>query len=114
VERDRHEQIELELAAVVRDQLSSDAVDLPGVELRYQLDALLLEQPSKALGGDRLRERAVERRREHELDLLAKSALSEVPVGEECELERRDRTLDRHVDEVHDDPPAVEPLECAL
>ena len=34
-----------------------------------------------------------------------------MPVGEEHELERRDRALDRHVDDVHDQPAAVEPLE---
>ena len=45
---------------------------------------------------------------------LADSALAQVPVGEERELERRDRALDRHVDEVHDEPAAVEVLERSL
>ena len=35
-------------------------------------------------------------------------ALVEVPVGEEAELERGDRALDRHVDDVDDEPAAVE------
>ena len=63
------------------------------------------------LGGDRLREGAVERRRVDELGAVADAALAQVPVGEEGELERRDRALDRHVDEVHDEPAAVEALE---
>ena len=39
------------------------------------------------------------------------AVLAQIPVGEEAELERRDRALDRHVDEVHDEPAAVEVLE---
>ena len=46
-----------------------------------------------------------------ELDAVADAALAQVPVGEERELERRDRALDRHVDEVDDQPAAVEALE---
>ena len=69
------------------------------------------EQPGQLLRGDRLRERAVERRRVDELDAVADAALAEVPVGEERELERRDRALDRHVDEVDDEAAAVEALE---
>ena len=41
-------------------------------------------------------------------DLVADAALGEVPVGEEAELERGDRALDRHVDHVDDEPTAVE------
>ncbi len=63
------------------------------------------------LGRDRLREAAVERRREHDLAACADSALAQVPVGEEGELDRRDRALDRHVGDVHDEPAAVEALE---
>src|SRR5215207_3850179 len=44
-------------------------------------------------------------------DTAADPALAQVPVGEEGELERRDRALDRHVDQVHDQPPAIEALE---
>ena len=44
-------------------------------------------------------------------DTAADPALAQVPVGEEGELERRDRALDRHVDQVHDEPAAVEALE---
>ena len=65
------------------------------------------------LGGDGLRERPVERRDVDELDPVADAALAEVPVGEEGELERRDRALDRHVDEVDDQAAAVEALERA-
>jgi len=62
-------------------------------------------------GGDRLRERTVEGSRIDELDPFADTALTQVPVGEEGELERRDRALDRHVDQVHDQPTSVETLQ---
>src|SRR6266699_3313696 len=62
-------------------------------------------------GGDRLRESAVERRRVDELGAAADAALAQVPIGEKGELERRDRTLDRHVDQVHDQAATVEALE---
>ena len=67
--------------------------------------------PAEVLGRDRLREGAVERRRVDELDAVPDAALAEVPVGEERELERCDRALDRHVDEVDDQPSSVEALE---
>ena len=52
-------------------------------------------------------------RREDELECgAADPALAQMPVGEEGELERRDRALDRQVDQVHDETPAVEVLEC--
>ena len=70
-----------------------------------------VEQAGEVLGGDRLGEGAVERRRVDELGAVADAALAQVPVGEEGELERRDRALDRHVDEVHDEAAAVEALE---
>ena len=60
------------------------------------------------LGGDRLGERARQRRGVDQLDPVAHPALPEVGVGEERELQRRDRALDRHVDDVHDQPAAVE------
>ena len=59
-------------------------------------------------GGDRLGEGAVERRDVGDLDGVADAALAQVPVGQEAELERRDRALDRHVDRVDDEPAAVE------
>ena len=63
------------------------------------------------LGGDRLRERSVQRCCVDELGAAADPALAQVPVGEEGELEWRDRALDRHVDQVYDQPSAVEALE---
>ena len=99
--------------AVVGDELAADAVDLAGAELGHELDLLLGEQVGEVLGGDRLGEAAVERRREHELGARADAALAQVPVGEEGELDRRDRALDRHVGDVHDEPAAVEALERA-
>ena len=44
VQRDRDEQVEVELAAVVGGELAADAVDLAGVELGHELDLLLGEQ----------------------------------------------------------------------
>ena len=113
MQRDRDEQVEVELAPVVGGELAADAVDLAGVELGHELDLLLGEQAGQMLGGDRLREGAVERCRVDELGAVADPALAQVPVGEEGELERRDRALDRHVDEVHDQAAAVEALERA-
>ncbi len=55
------------------------------------------------LCGDRLREGAVERGDVDEFDLVAHVALGEERVGEEHELERSDRALDRHLDDVHDE-----------
>ena len=60
------------------------------------------------LRRDRLREAAVERRRKDDLGPVADPPLAEVPVGEERELDRCNGTLDRHVDDVHDEPSAVE------
>ena len=69
VERHRHEQVEVELAAVVGDEPPAIRVDLARVELGHELDPLLGEQPGQVLGCDGLRESAVERRREDELDV---------------------------------------------
>jgi len=44
-----------------------------------------------------------------QLDPVPDAALAEVPVSKEGELDRGDRALDRHVDDVDRDPPAVEP-----
>jgi hypothetical protein len=55
--------------------------------------------------------KAVERRRIDEFGAAADAALAQVPVGEEGELKRCDRALDRHVDEVHDQAAAIEALE---
>ena len=114
MQRDGDEQVEVEHAAVVGGERAPDAVDLAGVELGDELDLLLGQQAGQVLGGDRLREGAVERCRVDELGAVADPALAEVPVGEEGELERRDRALDRHVDEVHDEATAVEALERSL
>ena len=43
------EQVEVELAPVVGDELAADAVDLAGVELGHELDLLLAEQPGELL-----------------------------------------------------------------
>ena len=113
MQRNRDEQVELELAFVVGDELAADPVDLPGAELRYQLDLLFLEEEREVLGAGRLGKGAVERRHVDEVRAGAHPALTQVPVREEGELERRNRALDRHVDEVHDQPAAVEPVQRA-
>ena len=108
MQRHRHEQVEVDLAPVVGDELPADTVDLADAELGHELDLLLAEQIGQVLGSDRLREAAVERRCEHDFAACADSALAQVPVGEEGELDRRYRALDRHVGDVHDEPAAVE------
>ena len=64
------------------------------------------------LRGDRLGEAAVERRREDDLGAVADAALAQVPVRQECELDRCDRALDRHVDDIHDERAALERGQC--
>ncbi len=108
VERHRDEQVEGHLAVVVAHEPSAGAVHLARRELRDEPDALGGQKAGQLLGRDRLRERAVERRDERQLDVVAHAAVVEVPVGEERQLERRDRALDGKVDEAHDDPSAVE------
>ena len=48
VHRDDDGQVERHLAFVVADQAATDTVDLAGVELGDQVDALLLEHPATA------------------------------------------------------------------
>ena len=111
VHRDDDGQVEGDLALVVADEPSAVAVDLAGVELGDQLDAALLEHPAERRRRGRLGERAVQRGDVGELDLVADAAFVEVPVGQEAELERRHRALDRHVDHVDDEPTALEAVE---
>ena len=110
MQRDGDEQVERDLALVVGDQLPADTVDLAGAELGHQLDLLLSQQVGELLGGDRLGEAAIERRRKHDLAARTDSALAQVPVGEKRELDRCDRALDRHVRDVDDQPAALEAL----
>ena len=49
VQRDRDEQVEVELAAVVGAERAADPVDLAGVELGHQLDLLLGKQARQVL-----------------------------------------------------------------
>ena len=74
-------------------------------------DALLLEQGAERPAGDRLRERAVERGDVDDLGAVAQATLGEEVVGQEGELQRGDGALDRHLGDVHDEPPAAEPGE---
>ena len=113
MQRDRDEQVEVELAAVVGGELAADAVDLARAELGHQLDLFLAEQVGQMLRGDRLGEAAVQWCREYDLAACADSAFAQVPVGEEGKLDRCDRALDRHVGDVHDQPAAVEALQRA-
>src|SRR4249919_2258440 len=66
------------------------------------------------LGCDRLGEGTVERCRVDEFGSPADATLAQVPVGEEGKLERSNRTLDRHVDEIDDEASALEALERAV
>ena len=80
MQRDRHEEVEADLALVVADEPSTAAVHLACGELRDELDALLLQQAGQPLRRDRLRERGVERRHERQLHVVANAAVVEVPV----------------------------------
>ena len=62
------------------------------------------------LGGDRLGEGTIERCRVDEFSSPADATLAQVPVGEERELERRNRALDRHVDQIDDEASALKAL----
>ena len=114
MQRNRHEQVEVELAPVVGGELASDPSTSPALNSVTSSISFSARSPAEALRRDRLRERAVERRRVDELDLVPNAALPEVPVREERELEGGDRALDRHVDEIHDDASAVERVESSL
>ena len=107
-------QVEGDLPPVVGDQAFPGAVHLAGVELGHQLDVLLRQQPGQGPGGDGLGERAVQGGDISQLDLVADTAFGEEPVGEEAELERGDRALDRQVDHVHHEPSRGEPGQRGL
>ena len=114
VQRDDHGQVEGDHPFVVGDQAALPArlargLDGPGAELGHQLDALAGQQAGQLPAGHRLGERAVQRRDVGEVHPVPDAAPAEVVVGEEAELQRRDRALDRHVDDVDDQPAAVEP-----
>ncbi len=66
------------------------------------------------LGGDRLGEGAVERRHVGQLDPSRMPRSREERVGEEHELERRHRALDRHLDDVQDELAAFPGFELRL
>jgi len=60
-------------------------------------------------------ERAVQRRDVGRLNAVADAPLPEViAVGQEAELQRRDRALDRHAADVHDEPAGGAPLQCPV
>ncbi len=71
-------------------------------------DLALLEHPAEVLGGDRLGEGARQRCHVDELDPVAQAVLAQPRLGEEGELQRSDRALDRHVGDVHDQAAVVE------
>ncbi len=101
-------EVEGDFATVVGHQSPTGTVDLAGVELGDQFDALVLQHAAELSSGDRLGERRVERCHVGELDTIANASFAEEPIGEEAELEWGNGTLDRHVDDVDDDSPAGE------
>ena len=108
VQRDHDRQVERDLTAVVGDELPARAVYLAGVELRDDADAHVLEQPAELTVAHGLGERPVERRDVGQVDLVPDAALVEIRVGEEAELQRGDRALDRHVHHRNGPPAAIE------
>ncbi len=99
-----HSKIVIDGAAVERPNPLFRAVDGSDGEVRHDVDALLvgdLRQDPVRVG---LGERARVRRDERDLDPVAHALLPEVVVGEERELERRHRALDRHFGDVDHEP----------
>ena len=70
VQRDHDRQVERDLAAVEGDQPPARAVDLAGVELGDEADALVLEQPAELAVAHGLGERPVERGDVGQVDLV--------------------------------------------
>ncbi len=109
-------QVERHHPVVVGDQAAFGArfaggLDGPGAELGHQLDALGRQQAAEPAASHRLGERPVQRRDVGELDAVPDAAAAEVMVGQEAEFQRRDRALDRHVDDAHDQPAAGETVQ---
>ena len=65
-----------------------------------------LEHRAEVFSGDRLGEGTIEWSHVDEFDLVADALLGEEGVGEEHELHRCDRALDRHLDDVGDEATA--------
>ena len=108
VERDRDEQVVRHAAVVVGDELLGVRVDALDGEVGLHVDVAVGEHAAELAGGDGLGEGAVQRGDVDDLDLLARPALPEPRVGQERELQRRDRALDRHVGDVDDEASAPE------
>src|ERR1039458_5394039 len=111
VDGDRDEEVIWDLALVPAVNPLSGRVDATGGELGLHPDASLPEEVIQVRGCDGLGEGSVQGRDERELDPVPQSALSQLPVGEEAELQRGHGTLDRHVDHVDHEPAPVELLQ---
>lgn len=95
VERDGPQQVERDLPLVEGDQDLPLGVDLLDHEVGLDVHLALVEHASQVRGGDRLRERAVERRHVDQLDPVAHALLAQPGFGQERELQWRDGALDR-------------------
>ena len=102
-----HQQIVLDLGAVIGHDLLAVGIDLHDGEFGHHLDVLLFEEVAKQPCGARLGKRAGQRRRIGDLDLVAQALLVEKPVGQEEELQRCNRALDGHLDDVEHDAAAL-------
>ena len=107
VQRDGHQQVVLDLALVVVHELPGVRIDVLDHEVGDDLDVLLLQDVAQVLGRDGLGEGARKRRGVDQLDPVAHALLVEEPVGQHQELQRRDRALDRVLDDVDDQPAAL-------
>ena len=108
MEGDHDGEIEGNLTIVVGHQPPGLAVHLARVELGHELDALFVEEAAQGGGRHRLGEGTVERGYVGELHAVTYVSLAEVPIGEEAELQRRDRALDGHVDDADHEATPVE------
>ena len=125
VQRDDHGQVERHHALVIGDQPAcrmmprracpdGARLDGAGVELGHQVDALVRQQAAELLIADGFGEGAIQGRDVGQVHPVADAPLAEVIVGQEAELQRRDRAFNRHVDHVDYEPAAAEPLERAV
>ncbi len=111
VGRDGDQQIKGDLTFVVRTDEMLLVVHFHDHEFGLQFDVLIIEHAAQSCCGARFGEGAAERRGVDELDLVADAALVEIPVGQEEELQRRHRALDRHLGHVEHHSTALPGLE---
>ena len=108
VQRHGDQKVETDPPAVEGDQFRRVVVDVLDGEVGFQRDLAVDEGRGEFARGHRLGERAVERGDVGDFRALPDAVLPQPVVGEEGELHRRNRALDRHLGDVHDQASAPE------